>query len=557
MSDDMRVNSAGLAEALSEGAPETEHLFELSILRTTGNVRIALLMLLLVVALSSPMYVANRLTVYISLVIGVLLTLWTRFEARWSAMHAEGQMKTATMVVMLGDLAWLTLFVHGTGGINSPFSALLLIPIIFASGFFSLLRLAVALTTGLVIMVYVFLAVTAPTDGGTAWRLAGMLFAIIAIAWVSYGLCLVLERERRTNELVVHHLSEGVILIDGGGWIRLVNAPLQRYTRASTERILGLNVDEMEGRPEFETLADILRDVRAPGSGAQKRDRDVSVEGPERTDLRVSTIPVGGGIGRPAGWLVLCQDVTEMKTVARMRESGIRILSHEIRSPLTTFKMISSVFAQLADRLSDERSSKLIELVDHETDRMLRLVGQFLDVAAIEDPSYQLNMRPFEVRELVNKAADTLEVRATENDISVSRDCEDGLPLINGDQDRVEDVLHNLCDNALKHTDAGGSISIKADQDGGYVRLAVSDTGCGIPEDRQEIIFQEFAQVNSARSGSALEKGIGLGLYMGRRIVELHGGRLEVESEVGVGSTFTIYLPIDAQSSEDAEPDPA
>jgi signal transduction histidine kinase len=305
-----------------------------------------------------------------------------------------------------------------------------------------------------------------------------------------------------------------------------------------------LNVRDLTGKAEYAKLAEILSDVLVPTGADLSHVRDFSLDTPEPTDLRITTIRLGGRGTRPTGWLVVCQDVTELKSLLRMRESGIRFLSHEMRSPLTTFKLISSVFQELADRLSDNRSAKLIEIVDNETDRMLRLVGKFLDVAALDEGSYQPGKEACDVARLVTRVGDAIEVRGAEKGVLVSTRCAEGLPTIQADPDGIEDVLYNLCDNALKYTDEGGSVSIEVAREDEVVTIAVSDTGCGIPEDAQELIFEEFAQVQDARAGTPLEKGVGLGLYTVRRIVEIHGGRVEVDSEVGRGSTFRVYLPI-------------
>jgi PAS domain S-box-containing protein len=540
--DTQEGNASAVA---TEHQPRTERFFELSLVRAEDNVRMALLILLLIVALTSPTYVVSSVTLYTSLVIGVLLTLWTRFAARWGELRAAGHMATASGIVLLAEFAWLALFVHGTGGLTSPFSALLLLPVIFASAFFSLLHIAVALTTGLIVATNVFFAVRYRLDPDTSWHLTGMLLAVIAIAWASYGLCLVLERERRANDLVVRHLSEGVILIDSLGWIRLVNEQLERFTGVPAQAVLPLNTLHVAKTPELSALAEILRDVMAPETYDPTDVRDITINRPEPIDLRVITMRLGGSADRPTGWLVICQDITELKSLVRMREDGIRFLSHEMRSPLTTFKMISSIFSELANQLSDNSSAKLIEIVDHETDRMLRLVGQFLDIAALDEGSFRLNVGEVNVPELVQKAAEPLEIRATAKDISVSSQCAEQIPVIPGDPERLEDALHNLCDNALKYSEPGGHISITAETSDGHVRIAISDTGRGISPEMQEAIFEQFVQAHADEAeATTLERGSGLGLYMVRRIVELHGGRIEVDSEVGRGSTFTIHLPI-------------
>ena len=524
-----------------------EGFFELSILRAEDNVRIALLILLLVVALTAPNYVVSRITLFTALIVGVFLTMWTRYAARWGALRAAGQVRTAAGIVLLGEYTWLALFVHGTGGLDSPFSALLLIPVIFASAFFSLLNLAVALSTGLIILTFGIFALSPQSRGqaDTGWQLSGMLIAVIAVAWGSYGLCLVLERERRANDLVVRHLSEGVLLIDGLGWIRLCNRQMAQFVGLPAQAILLINIREIPKRPELVQVGEVLRDVLSPESHDPSHVRDITSHTPEPTDLRVITMRLSGGLDRSMGWLVVCQDVTELKSLVRMREDGVRFLSHEIRSPLTTFKMISSIFSELADQLSDASSAKLIEVVDDEVDRMLRLVGQFLDIAAIDQGTYALNIRETDIPELLEKASHSMEVRAEAKEITVSAKCDGQIPPIAADPDALETCLHNLCDNALKHTDRGGQISVTASAEGEEVQIAFADTGRGIPPETQDTIFNEFVQVDTDEgSGPTASRGVGLGLYLVRSLVELHGGRIELESELGRGSTFTIHLPI-------------
>ncbi len=483
----------------AQEAPRLEGFFELSILRAEDNVRIALLFVLLLVALTSPVYVVNRVSLFTALIVGVFLTMWTRYGAQWAVLRAAGHVRIAAGVVLLGEYAWLALFVHGTGGLDSPFSALLLLPVIFASAFFSLLNIAVALSTGLILVTLGIFALSPQVAGqaDTGWQLIGMLMAVIAVAWGSYGLCRVLERERRTNDLVVRYLSEGVLLIDGLGWVRLCNHQMERFLGMPAQEVLRINTRQIAQQPELAQLGDVLHGALIPGSYAPTHVRDVSIFTPEPTDLRVITMRLSSGADKSMGWLVVCQDVTELKSLVRMREDGVRFLSHEIRSPLTTLRMISGVFSDLAEQLSDRSSVKLIEVMDDEVDRMLRLVGQFLDIAALDQGTYSLKPGVVVVPELLEKAESSLEVRASTHGVSISTRCDGQIPTISADLDALENCLHNLCDNALKHTRRGDEISLTAWADGDYVQIAVADTGYGIPAELHESIFDEFVQRGS------------------------------------------------------------
>lgn len=515
--------------------------FELSILRTVDNLRMALLVLMLVVVLASPAQIDSQLAAYTALIIGVLLTLWTRFAARWHELRAANHLATAAVVTLLGDLAWIALFVWGTGGLMSPFLPLLLIPVIFGAGFFSLLNLAMALVTGLVCMIMVAFRLTQPENPALTWNLAGALFATIAVAWVAYGLCRVLERERHTNELVVRHMSEAVLLIDASGLIRLVNPSVEEILGLSPNLIQDLSVDQIPDEPQYEALRHALTDVISPDRGSSTSIRDVEIEEPERHDLRIYTVRMGGGAA--SGYLVIAQDVTDLKTVARARESGVRLLSHEIRSPLTTLKIVSQLFGQLAEQLTDANVAQMIELLDQETERILRLVGQFLDLAALDQGTFQLDLESTDPAEILQRVCESAAVRAAENELELELKCPDTLPRVNADPYRLEDVLHNLCDNAVKYTNPGGRICVSARQSNGEVALIISDNGCGIPPEMHKEIFREFVRASEPDRADQ-QRGLGLGLYIARQIIDLHGGRIMLQSEVGRGSEFTILLPI-------------
>jgi len=522
------------------GSDSPDTMLEVSMLRAAGNVRVALIFLMLGVLLAAPVVISARSVAFLALFVGAILTIWTRFGANWRDLQAANQITTAAGIVLFADVLWTSLFVYGTGGLMSPFLALLFIPLIFGCTFFSVMELAAALVGGLIVLIIIGFGLTAEQTTGNLFRVFGTVFATIAVTWIAYGLARVLERERRTNELVVHHMSEGVVLVDGGGVIRLVNPPLVKLTGIPMERLTGLAVDELPAGPGGALLRDILGDV-AGAAVANHSIRDIQIEGERPCDLRVYTVRMGSS-PRAAGWLIISQDVTDLKTVARARETGVRFLSHEMRSPLNTLKIVSQIFGELTGQLTDSNSERLVAILDSETDRMLRMVGQFLDLAALDQGTFHLARRPIDVCQVMQRVCTSLEVRAADRKLAVENCIPESLPPANADPDRLEDVLHNLCDNALKYTPGGGHIRLSAAATEGGLQLTVSDNGQGISPDIQDDIFSEF--VRAAEDGESGRKmGVGLGLYMARRIIEEHGGEITVESALGEGSSFTITIP--------------
>lgn len=515
---------------------------ELTLVRAVGNVRIALLVLILVVALSSPSYLVSPLALHTGLIIGVFLTLWTRYAARWDELHRAGRIDIATLVIMLGDITWLGLFVLGTGGVESPFVAILVVPILFAATAMGMLHSAVALTTGIIVLLLVAFSLSQPLTPAGNWRIAGLAFAFIAVGWVAWGLCSALERERRTNELIIHFMDEAVVLIDDGGYIRLVNPQIERFVRLPASEIIGLNVEHLPRKKRYDALRHILAAARS-----DEEVHDVEIRPHDQLELRISTVHVSDPVGRRIAQLIICQDITDLKALARAHASGVRFLSHEIRSPLTTLKIISAVFSELAAQLTDEGARRLVEILDREVDRMLRLARQFLDLAALEEDTYQLSLQSTDIAALVHKVAESLRIRAEARGLNLTVSCPATLPTVQADPDRLEDVLHNLGDNALKYTESGGEVRLEVSAGDGEVRISVSDTGCGIPEEQQEAIFQEFVRGPQHQEGSGTD-GLGLGLFLARQIVTMLGGRIELHSVEGVGSTFTVCLPASAET---------
>ena len=553
MATDTGVRADGWVWEESAGKEDKERPFEFSLIRSAGNVRTALLMLVLAAGMSTPLLVTNRVAAYTGIIIGVLLTLWTRYVADWLGLRRGGQLGMGAVIVVIADYAWLCLLVVGTGGIDSPFKALLMVPVLFAVGIFARMRFAAVLVTSLVIVAYIGLALR---DGITTvglWELGGTLLTVMALAWVAHGVCLVLERERRANELVIRHMSDAVLLLDGTQHVVLCNSHMERLTGIAPGEIVGRHVDSVGGDGVLANLSLILSDVHNHGDVPvpTARECEIDVMGAETLDLQVSTVPCMTSSGEPLGWVVICSDVTPIKSLIRLKEKGISMLSHEIRSPLTTLRVAASMLSALADNVSDEDSGRFTEVIQAETVRLIRMAGDFLNASALDAPDATLNKKLVDVGALVRKTARMVQLRASGKSIAVEVEIHDAMPDIMVDSARVTDALQRLCDNAIKYTDSGGRVLISAFRDSGQICIGVSDSGQGIPMDRCEDIFEKFAQLDDDATRDKNERGAGLGLYVVKRTAELHGGSVEVESEPGHGSAFTVRLPIQPGSAAD------
>jgi len=220
-------------------------------------------------------------------------------------------------------------------------------------------------------------------------------------------------------------------------------------------------------------------------------------------------------------------------------------VSHELRTPLTCIHQYVTILLDgLAGSLTPEQSDHL-KTVLKSVNQLHAMIHDLLEAARAESGKMRLEPRCISLRELIQQATAMLRPTADKKKVGLETGLDQRLPLVHADPDRTLEVLINLLDNAIKFTPAAGSVMLKAclaETDPEAVYVSVSDTGCGIPADAKALIFERLYQDPDAIDGSS--SGLGLGLYISREIVRLHGGRIWVTSEAGHGSTFTFTLPI-------------
>ena len=246
----------------------------------------------------------------------------------------------------------------------------------------------------------------------------------------------------------------------------------------------------------------------------------------------------------PAEVESLASDFNQMVERVRSTQQGQRDfvanVSHEMKTPLTSIQGFAQ--AILDGTASDAGAQRHAAGVIHEeSGRLTRLVDDLLDLARLDAGQVAFARAEVDLNALLARVVDRLSLRAAEQSIRLENGVR-GLPVVTGDGDRLGQVFTNLIDNALKHTPAGGRVTIRGEGRGAQVLVHVEDSGPGIPPDELPRIFERFYQVDKARRGGE-GRGSGLGLAISREIVQAHGGRLEAVSAPGQGSRFTVTLP--------------
>jgi PAS domain S-box-containing protein len=279
----------------------------------------------------------------------------------------------------------------------------------------------------------------------------------------------------------------------------------------------------------------------------------------EHRIINNSAAPVFSDDGKIVGSAVSIQDVTRLwetakelnnaklaaEEASRAKSDFIVNMSHEIRTPLAVFRGVIEEMIRI-DRIPEHQ--ELLALAKKSSQHLYTLVNEILDLSKIEARRMEIVAELFNLRDCMQETVALMAARAQEKNLSLALDIAPAVPeQIVGDPFRLDQILINLIGNAIKFTDAG-EVKIAVGNDGGALSFTVSDTGIGIPEDKQELIFQTFSQVDS--SSTRRHAGTGLGLAISKGLVELMGGKIDVCSQVGQGSRFTFTLPL----KNDTEP---
>jgi two-component system phosphate regulon sensor histidine kinase PhoR len=342
-----------------------------------------------------------------------------------------------------------------------------------------------------------------------------------------------LTEERNLSSAILGSMVEGVAVVNGSE--RLV------FANPGFAEILGLDVPPTSGSALVEVVrqTELVEAVRQV-LGGEPRVQSEIVTGTLRQHyfaITVASVREGDTIGA----VVVLHDITELRKLERVRRDFVANVSHEFRTPLTAIQGFAETL--LAGAIDDPQNrTRFLEIILEHSRRLARLTEDLLMLSKMDAERLELEIRRLSVSQLIESCLETAQRRAAEKDLRISVNAPQRLPDIAGDRRRLAEVLQNLLDNAIQYTLPGGQIMLSAETDGDEVVLTVSDTGIGIPQADQPRIFERFYRVDVARSREA--GGTGLGLAIAKHLVEVHGGRLWVESEVGQGSQFHFSVPL-------------
>ena len=234
--------------------------------------------------------------------------------------------------------------------------------------------------------------------------------------------------------------------------------------------------------------------------------------------------------------------IRELQRQETVRRDLVANVSHDLRTPLASLRGYLETLIIKGDSLSAEEQRTYLSIAAQQTERLARLVAELFELAKLEAKDVTVEAEPFQVAELIQDVVQKFELDAERRRLGIRAEGSAELPFVTADIALVERVLQNLIDNALRHTPAGGSVTVITRARERDVLITVADTGSGIPKDHLPHIFDRLYRVDKSRDSRS--GGAGLGLAIARQVVELHGGRITVESEPGRGTAFSFSLPL-------------
>ena len=343
----------------------------------------------------------------------------------------------------------------------------------------------------------------------------------------------VLESESSV-QTVFAAMLDGLAVIDERRGVRLMNREFRRLFEAG-ENVSGTLLELVHNAAIDRMAMEAIRSRKA-----QQEIVELTRGGAEPRFFEVSAVPLREKSVPENGAVILFHDVSHLRKVEKMRRDFVANVSHELRTPLSIFR------GYLETLLDDPHQPpgemlRILEIMERHSDRLNALVEDVLSLARLESPGMELNLSEIELPEFLHGIMRDWEKRFAAKKLKSHLNFPGTLPHLEADETRLQELIYNLLDNAVKYSKPGGTVFLRAESEGNSVRISVADEGAGIPPEDLPRIFERFYRADKSRSSE--QSGTGLGLSIVKHIAQLHGGSVDAKSEVGKGATITVTLP--------------
>jgi two-component system phosphate regulon sensor histidine kinase PhoR len=388
----------------------------------------------------------------------------------------------------------------------------------------------------------------------TEGKVTGVVFLANDIRKIRELFDVTSERNKLTT--VVESINDGVLALDWEGRVTMINSAALAISGMRREEVVDKRFDEV--MTVFEDKKKILaKDLLPSGKPrkenivTQKKNLQIVTAPDKRLFANLTSSAVKSSRESGLGAIVVIHDLTKEKELEEMKIDFVSMAAHELRSPVTSIRGYLSVFLEENEKKLEPEQKMFLDRINFSTEQLASLIDNLLNVTRIERGVLTLNVKAEDWVENVGQVVEEMASRAKEKKLGLKFIKPKGLvPKVLADQLRINEVLTNLIGNSINYTAPGGKITIWLESDRQKIVTHIKDTGQGIPKGALPHLFKKFYRVSGEiEQGS---KGTGLGLYISKVIVEMHRGKIWVESEVGKGSTFSFSLPVKQNGKEES-----
>ena len=532
----------------------------------------------------------NTLFFYLGIALVVVATVvsfafpWRRLWAEWS------------ILIPVLSLIAVGLFRLGTGGSNSPYAALLLLPFVWIATEEGRINAVIAALGTFLVLLGPLVASAVPTTVGDLVRavFSPLIYMIVAVVIneiahrVRVQLTAANEAAKQRKELLEQAVRSHDELLLNEARLKTANRLIQSIWNAVTEQsVIGTDLDglidvwnpgaeKMLGLTEKQALEghrhiidfhlaseleERLRDmdarvqtvssaedfsalVEAVRSGyADVRDWTYVRADGKLVPVQVAATPRLDENGHRVGFIFVATDMTQAREFARLKDEFVGLISHELRTPLSSILGYLELMRDDEDDPLSQEQLQYLGVAERNAHRLLRLVGDLLFTAQVESGRFPLEQKDLELGPLVTASVESARPVAANAGVTLTAELPEESVTIFGDPLRIGQSIDNLVSNAIKFTPSGGSVTVALSRDGGDAVIAVADTGIGIPAVELGQLSNRFFRASTATRNAV--PGVGLGLTITKAIVTAHGGSIDIASEEGVGTTISLRLPLE------------
>lgn len=345
--------------------------------------------------------------------------------------------------------------------------------------------------------------------------------------------------EQTRLRTIINCMVDGVLVTNRDGQVVLHNPAALKMLGCKDAPVVGRPVSECLPNQELTSL--IVNALPPVDIDYSMVSREITINGDGDTVLMANIAPVKDERGMTLGIVAVLRDISQLKEIDRIKSQFVSMVSHELRAPLVAIQGYLDLVLTSGESLSREEIQGMLQRAKDRASALLNLIDDLLSISTIEAGRVARNVQNVRLADVIRSSLDLMSVEANNKEIEVQVLLPEDLPLVRADKDDLGRVFVNLLSNAIKYNRRKGTIRVEAKVSGPYVRVDVTDSGIGIPAEAVGRLFDEFFRVKSPETRGIT--GTGLGLAITKRIVEAHQGRVEVRSELGKGSTFSVYIP--------------